>query len=123
MDDAQRTEELEKTTPSALSDAIGKLMENPELISMVASALGKEMPRPTVSESESAPSASTELPELVGSLAPLLSGLGRGGDAAAKSNSACLLRALKPYVSQGRRDAIEYMIRISEFSDILKRLK
>lgn len=130
MEEAQRTEEMQKTTPPALSDAIEKIMANPELISMVASVLGKESPSRNEPKSETvseptAPAAK-ELPELVGTLAPLLSGFKKDGGATgggAKSNSACLLRALKPYLSQGRRDAVDYMIRISEFSEILKRLQ
>lgn len=156
MDQAQRSEALGGTSPPALSDAIEKIMAHPELISMVASVLGKsgeqkegeqvppaskeglgdvaDTAEPLVS-SEAAPTSvqsspqalPKELPELVSTLAPLLSGMGKGGGSPAKgapsSNSACLLRALKPYVSHGRREAIDYMIRISEFSEILKHLR
>lgn len=63
--------------------------------------------------------------ELMTALAPLLSGLsgGKGGKKKDPDDPrSCLLRALKPYVSQGRREAIEYMIRISQISDLLKHL-
>ena len=62
MEREQYAETIEKTAPPALSDAIEKIMANPELISMVASALGREAPaslipreEKTVSESDGTP--------------------------------------------------------------------
>lgn len=125
MDRMQQTEGAGGVSPPALSDAIEKIMANPELISMVASALGKgDAPGgASAAETEQVPKEKAreagDLPALMGALGPLLSGQSGG----AKSNSACLLRALKPYVSRGRGEAIDTMIRISEFSEILKRMR
>ncbi len=72
--------------------------------------------------------SASPLPELMTSLAPLLSGLSQKGGGKKElpkitdSRQACLLRALKPYVSGGRREAIDYMIRISQVTDLLKHL-
>ena len=141
MDQTQRIDGASGSTPPALSDAIEKIMANPELISMVASVLGrgngKDTPKEeSVGEGEVAVQSDSDeqdgaiqtdataqrgdLSGMVASLLPLLTeakGKGR-----ADSDSACLLRALKPYVSEGRREAIDAMIRISEFSEILKKL-
>ena len=133
--------------PPSLSDAISRLMENPEIISTVASALGnmsaaRDQPSdkpdkeaesaPVSSEPEPSPASpsSHDLSALVSSLAPIMSGLtGAGGghtiphkserDSDLKRREE-LLCALKPYVSDGRREAIDYIIRISRVSELLK---
>ena len=145
MDNEQRT--APTASPPALGDAIEKLMANPELISMVASALGGAKRSPssveekaetsTITEATTEPTSpapitvgtdtgpaptapSPELGKLVATLAPLLSGAdgGPGQD----DSRACLLRALKPYVNPTRREAIDTMIRLSRISDVLRQL-
>ena len=65
------------------------------------------------------------------SIAPLLSGLsglskgigaGESGKGGQKDCRAALLLALKPYVSRGRCEAIDYMLRFSKLTDLLKTL-
>ena len=132
----------------SVSDAIEKIMAHPELISMVASVLGA--PTASAKESDSiddsqgqevaVADAKAESTEAVGvstpvtsnsssdwmaTLAPLLSTLGGGKGGKGKlpdDPRSCLLRALKPYVSQGRKEAIDYMIRLAELSDLIKHL-
>lgn len=137
--------ETNGVSPS-LSDAINKLMANPEIISTVASALGNMAPKaeqePPTQPSEPQPppaeevhtetvsaSAAPDLGALVAKLAPIMSGLG-GSKGSQKSSERretdrreALLCALKPYVSEGRREAIDYIIRISQISDILKNIQ
>lgn len=137
------------SAPPAISQAINKIMENPELISMVANALknsqgasgelsaekpsdGKGSESTEKVESVFAEGIPPNLGEMVGSLVPLLSGLDasrqRGQQNLEKKephSAKCrndLLCALKPYVSAGRQEAINYIIRITELSDMLKRL-
>lgn len=130
-------------TPPSLSDAISRLMENPEIISTVASALGnisaaKTAPAEEPAKEGAATAASTsaepmpegDLSSLVSSLAPIMSGIsGLGGNRSTQHSDLHasdlqkreeLLCALKPYVSEGRRDAIDYIIRISRVSELLK---
>lgn len=126
--------------PTELSAAIERLLGNPELISTVASAMGIA-PKASATEADvsedahdepTAAPASAEpalpSPDALAAMAPLLgmlsgksigSGKGHGRD----NDKACLLRALKPYVSHGRREAIDAMIRISEISDLLKAMQ
>ena len=149
--------QLDNTGTPSLSDAINKLMANPEIISMVASSLGDIAPPPIGNEVKeekekttsppveteqasllpSAPpqnqTASPDLGELIKGLSPMMSML-RGSAGGGRSNERreerreadkreALLCALKPYVSDGRREAIDYIIRISQVSDILKNIQ
>ena len=130
-------------TPPELSQAIDKLLANPGLISMVASALSgassaepSEAPNSPIEAPVLAPDTTREDAQsssdsggvdpaaLMTSLAPLLSGLSTKAPPPDKPDDhrACLLRALKPYVSPGRREAIDYMIRFSQITDLLKRM-
>ncbi len=130
------------TPPPDLGAAIERLMANPELIATVASALGSTKPPPAKetalsdeesSEQEQLPALSLsneakkesdpstpDLQRLVATLSPLLSGAGGGKK---DDPRACLLRALKPYVSPARREAIDTMIRLSLISDALRQIR
>lgn len=135
----------EQTTAESPRDPIANAMEqvlaHPELISMVASALGasqknaeekkesepKPETTPAVATAEQTPSSGSETPSemlaVMAKLSPLLSGLSKGSlGAKTDDRRACLLRALKPYVSAGRREAIDYMIGLSQVTDLLKQL-
>ena len=153
MDGTERLDAVpvtESETPPALSDAIDRLLAHPELISMVASAIGMgQTASPPPAEAQTAeaqtaeaqaadavslpaPSESTSLPtggirpDAMASLSPLLgmlSGKGaKGKKSAAEDSRACLLRALKPYVSRGRCEAIDAIIQISRLSELLKNM-
>ena len=129
-----------KQPPSSLSDAINMLMENPSIISSVASALGNlsvsgdSQATNTVAEAQNEPDAGKEaraspppdLSALAATLTPLMSGRRnserRQGETDADRREA-LLCALKPYVSEGRREAIDYIIRISRMSEALKTIQ
>ena len=142
-----REQTSSEAVPNAISEAISKIMANPEILSSVASALGASSPIATKNpeptedsdrseETESivakAPSSSpTEAPPadigaVVSTLAPLLSGLSGGAkkfpEIKHDDKRACLLRALKPYLSPGRREAIDYMISLSQISDLIKHI-
>ena len=139
--------EFNSTAPS-ISDAINKLMANPEIISTVAAALGNmnaqgkasltaedtdKEDSPTVTDEgadeKSAQAGShSDLGELVKSLTPVITTLKNTSHPSVQKNSEAarreaLLCALKPYVSEGRREAIDYIIRISQVSDILKNIQ
>ena len=127
--------DTEKSTPSAegmpsLSDAIDRIMANPELISMVASALGKPPPAAATTPSpppeeppteEHAAPASAPSADALAAIAPLLSSL-KGGAPSLDDDRSRLLCALKPYVNPHRRDAIDTLLRFSKITDLLKHL-
>lgn len=69
------------------------------------------------------------LGDMLTGLSPLLSkisgtGLGKSSPMGKREDDhrACLLRALKPYLNSSRQEAIDYMIRLSELSLLLKHL-
>lgn len=113
-----------------ISAAISKLLEHPELLSMAASALGVDNTSKTSTEaSETVQSTSTDSKsdtskdassDIMASIMPLLSGLSANGGSFKHEP---LLRALKPYLSESRREAIEYIIKISRMSSLVKGLK
>ena len=129
-------------SPPSLSDAMEKIMAHPELISMVASVLGAPEASPatepeaeTVSRPKEEAAAEADgggtvaaptgaAPEWLNAFLPLLSGMAEKGKRGKPPEDprSCLLLALRPYVSGGRQEAIDYMIRLSQISDLLKHL-
>ena len=102
--------------PPSLSDAIDRIMANPELISMVAATLKKplasdEPPKPQ-EEPPSASSAATALPALLSSL----------GKVPHDNDRSRLLCALKPYVNPHRRQTIETLLQLSQMTELIKHL-
>ena len=125
---------------SQLGDIIGKLTSDPELMGRIFSVLGRERSAPQKQEESPTPPVSSappthsdiaaKLPEIVATLAPMLSGeenMPKAIEAVKKiekhdDKRTCLLRAIKPYVSRGRGEAIDYMIRIAGITEILKQI-
>ena len=136
----QASADAPAATP-AISDAIERLLANPELLSSVASAIGLSAPAALDTQAEAvSPSSKEEAPALlptaapstglgdlghtVAALAPLLSGFsGKGGGKATPDDPrACLLRALKPYVNRRRAEAIDTILQLSRVSEVMKHL-
>ncbi len=127
--------------PVDLSGMLGKLLANPQIIQSVASALsgegGEAAPKADTADSvrekekaeESSPTPDVaamaqKLPEIMNMLTPVLQQKGgaRSGKDAPSDNRACLLNAMKPYMSQKRCEAIDYIIKFSQISDIIKNM-
>ena len=114
------------------SAVLGNILSNPDMMSTIKN-LAEQLKGDSPSSETSAESAESgaeeipsapqgaKMPEAISALAPLLSAdfskLSRGDD-----RRSCLLRALKPYLSEGRCEAIEYIIKFSALSGILKNL-
>ena len=128
--------EPQKSEPSALGDIIGRLMSNPEIMSAIASMKGQSPPRETAPEENNESKAneestetvssdiSSKLPEVIEALSPMLLGKGKGDGKPSPRDDRriCLLRAIKPYVSRGRSEAIDYMIQLSRVTELMKHL-
>ena len=111
------------------SSILNGILSNPEMMAMISSMAGKLKSENAPAESEAAEaseaaapaSAPERLPEAISALAPLLSG--EGVKHSKRDNDrACLLRALKPYLSPGRSEARDYIIKFSSIADLLKNL-
>ena len=68
-----------------------------------------------------------KLPEIMGAIAPVMSrtvgGDGKSeGRKRACDNRSCLLNAMKPYMNPQRCEAIDYIIKFSQISEILKNI-
>ena len=111
------------------SSILNGILSNPEMMAMISSMAGKLKSENAPAESEVAEaseaatpaSAPERLPEAISALAPLLSGEGIK-HSKRDNDRACLLRALKPYLSPGRSEAIDYIIKFSSIADLLKNL-
>ena len=111
------------------SEMLGKVLSNSELMGALRSAVSS----PTRDEAEPVVEASTEakedlsaaddmmkrLPEIMSVLGPVMAG--KGGNVRADDKRSCLLRAIKPYVNDSRKEAIEYMIKFSAITEVLKK--
>lgn len=134
-----------------ISSTISKLLEHPELISMVASAIGVRPPESAAnndavsvneentSDNIAEPSAdnntvttSTPSPhpaisgDILTSVMPMISKLSSIGNISSGKRSwrhEALLCALKPYLSESRSQAVDYIIRISQISEIIGKLR
>ena len=113
-----------------LSAIIGKLTENPAILSGLISSLAKtsqteESPQPVPKE---APLPSVD-PEMLSRLLPVVSSLAQKPHPDAPnpqkvSNPRCeLLRALRPFLSPERCQAIDYMIKMDGLGGLLQNLK
>ena len=110
------------------SAVLGSILQNPDMMSTIKAMAEKLKGEPISTEAEPEPTgtpaeeaASTKQPDAISALAPLLSAdiskLTRPDD-----KRACLLRALKPYLSDSRCEAIEYIIKFSALSEVIKKL-
>lgn len=128
MSESKTTTETGKG--DALSSALGAMLSNPEMLGVISS-LAKELKEGSQMQAEakepeielsSPPSAAeNDMSALVGKLAPLLSGAS-SATSKKEDDRACLLRALKPYLSEGRSEAIDYIIKFSVLAKALKNL-
>ena len=113
-----------------LSAVISKLTENPALLSGIISSLSNsagDSHQKTEEAEKSAPSSVSIDPEKISKLLPMVSAIGgvQGQDHPPKSsNPRCdLLRALRPFLSPERCEAIDYMIKMDGLSGLLQNFK
>lgn len=125
-----QTDEL----PENISAALDKLLANPQIISMVASALGGASPpkaqadsapvmaEQTEPQENTVPASAAALPSL-DKLLPLIGKLSQTSSRSSSFKHEQLLCAIKPYLSPSRCQAIDQIIRISKMSAIIGQLK
>ena len=127
----------QSTSSDSFSNALNSILSDPQMLSTITAMAQKlksdsegANAAPTNASEEESPSAveavtektaPPSLPDALGVLAPLLSG-GAPKHSKRDEDRACLLRALKPYLSHDRSQAIDYIIRFSSVADVLKNL-
>lgn len=126
----------------SLSDAISAVMADPSIIQSALEALKKSgiggaqsepPPAPkteAVSEGQESTTVSAshtgDASELIRTLSPMLSMLSSPptqsqSESKGADRRSALLVALRPYLSESRREAIDYIIKISQVSDLIKK--
>ncbi len=111
-----------------LSAVMNMLSQNPDLLGNLVSALAPkvEAAKSEVEQSEGEKAdTAVSLPsgDAISALAPLLlsAGGGKSGNNHKNQNPRCeLLRALRPFLSKERCNAIDYMIKMDGLSGILR---
>lgn len=120
---SESTESSVLSENNQISDAFQKILANPEIISTVASAIGMPSPIKSDEEKPSAPDGEAPKADALAAFAPILNSISKKDSSPRiSSNQASLLRALKPYVNPNRCEAIDYIIKISEISQLLKKI-
>ena len=122
MSEEMPREKVSEGMPQGFSEMLDKVLSNPELIRSVASALASSEPQKNDEGEKVAPVSATaegsldKLPQIAELLKPVLSGSATDG------KRDCLLGAIKPYVSEKRRDAIDTMIKFSHIAELMKKI-
>ncbi len=112
------------------SSILSGILSNPEMMSAISQMADKlkgdgeapteqAMPPAPAPTDDSSTAVSKSLGDMAGLLGPLLSAT---DSTVGNDNRACLLRALKPYLSAGRSEAVDYIIKFSRISEMLKKL-
>lgn len=103
-----------------LGAMVSKLLDNPDLLSQIASTVGVDLPKPggenagTPTEPPAKEAGAMPTGGGLGGLLPMLNAI--GGNC---SRRTALLSALKPFCNEHRCRTIDYMISISKLSDSL----
>ena len=129
----ERSTAVKEEGGDGFSAVLNGILSNPDMMAMISSMAGKLKESGSSADSADTVNAAAEsttpaaepsssrLPDVVSTLAPLLSG-DKIKPSKHDSDRACLLRALKPYLSPGRSEAIDYIIKFSSIADLLKNL-
>lgn len=88
-------QETEQSAPN-ITDGLGAVLSNPELMAKLPQVMA--MLRPMTEQQTSAPQKKAE------------------------TDRSALLLALKPFLSEDRRNAVDAMLRLSALGDVLRRL-
>lgn len=103
-------------SPPNVADGLGAVLSNPELMAKLPQIMA--MLRPMMEQQTAAPppqpgNEGAETPASASPIAPLKK---------TTDNRSALLLALKPFLSEDRRNAVDAMLRLSTLGDVLRRL-
>lgn len=103
-------------SPPNVADGLGAVLSNPELMAKLPQIMA--MLRPMMEQQTAAPppqsgNEGAETPATASPIVPLKK---------TTDNRSALLLALKPFLSEDRRNAVDAMLRLSTLGDVLRRL-
>ncbi len=120
---------------------LSALLSNPEVmaaLSGIASSLKTQIAEPPEdAKTQAVPTAAPKsdptadllgpeimqkLPEVMAALSPMLGG-NSGTEKKSHDKKTALLNALRPYLSAGRCEAIDYIARLEKLSDVVKNIR
>lgn len=108
-------------SPPNVADGLGAVLSNPELMAKLPQIMAMLRPMmeqqtaapPSQSGNEGAAATGEATPASASPIAPLKK---------TTDNRSALLLALKPFLSEDRRNAVDAMLRLSTLGDVLRRL-
>ena len=109
----QATPDTGQSAIPNLTDGLGAVLSNPELLAKLPQVMA--MLRPMMEQS----AAQTAAPQAD---APAVPASAPTAEKKPPDNRTALLLALKPFLSEDRRNAVDAMLRISALGDVLRRL-
>lgn len=109
----QTTPDTGQSAIPNLTDGLGAVLSNPELLAKLPQVMA--MLRPMMEQS----AAQTAAPPAD---APAVPASAPAAEKKPPDNRTALLLALKPFLSEDRRNAVDAMLRISALGDVLRRL-
>lgn len=116
----------ENLSEEQLQGAVQSIVSDPAFGRMLAQLQGKDTAESPPQIPPVTPEMMAKLPQMMQTLAPLLGG-GSTGKAPPEGKSSAadadrrkkLLAALKPYLSDHRRDAVDSILRVTEMTELL----
>ena len=105
-------------SPPNPADGLGAVLSNPELMAKLPQVMA--MLRPMMEQASAAQSAQTD--SGAAATAATSSALSVSPQKKPTDNRSALLLALKPFLSEDRRNAVDAMLRLSALGDVLRRL-
>ena len=118
-----------------IPEMLGTILSNKELMEKISAIVGSapkaegaDNPSSSPASLLSDPDIMAKLPEVISVLRPMMESKENGEKKGppphhANDRRTALLCALKPYLSPKRREAIDYITKISKLGDVMKNLK
>lgn len=122
--------DISQMSGEELQGAVQSILANPAIGQLLGQLQGK--PAEEAKEAQAAPAVPTitpemmqKLPQMMSALAPLVSGGGKDSQSGGKKDlndgekRKRLLAALRPYLSDNRRGAVDQILKVTEMTDLL----
>ena len=121
------SQDIPNMSAEELQGAVQSILSNPAFGQILGQLQGKgEEEQKNPAMPTITPEMMQKLPQMMSALAPLVGGAGKeksSGGSAKEGHEGekrkRLLAALRPYLSDGRRDAVDQILKVTEMTDLL----